>query len=152
MEKYFRNEQGELLNIVEHTLDQLEKWPNLKIYIGTDSQDKGMETVYSTCIVYRYGNRGAHYIYYKEKVPKIKALYTRLFEEGVRTIEAWKLLTEEIPVKVEQLEFDYADVKMTKSTPVIDALRGWVIGLNQKATFKSGEQLATKAANHTCRR
>lgn len=149
MEKYFRKENGELVNIVEHTLEQLEKWPNLKIYIGTDSQNFSGLTVYVTAIVFRYGLRGAHYIYYKEKVPREKAEFTRLYNEGLRTIEAHSLLTEEIPVQVEALEFDYADAKKTVSSQLVQIFKNWG---NLNAVFKSGEMIATRAADHICRR
>lgn len=151
MEKYFNTQDGEKVNIVEHTLDQIKIWPNLKIYIGTDSQDYPPDTRFVTCICYRYGHRGAHFIYYREEVPIIRDLYTRLYSEGVRTVDTALLLTEEIPVSIEALEFDYNNFKKTKSTPVIQALRGWVRGLNMNASFKSGEQIATKAADHVCR-
>ena len=151
MEKYFKTHNGDKVNIVEHTLEQVNLWPNLRIYIGTDSQDYGKITRFVTCVCYRYGHRGAHFVYMKEEVPTIRDLYTRLYTEGVRTVDAALLITEEIPISVEALEFDYNNFKKTKSTPVISALKGWVRGLNMTASFKSGEQLATKAADHVCR-
>lgn len=151
MEKYFRTKKGERVNIVEHTVEQLNLWPSLRIYIGTDAQDYGKITNFVTCIVYRYGKRGSHFLYFREKVPIIRDIYSRLYTEGTRTIDAALLLTEELPISIEALEFDYADVAKTKSTPVINALRGWVKGLNMNASFKSGEQIATKAADHVCR-
>jgi len=151
MEKYFKTNTGEKVNVVEHTLEQINLWPNLRIYVGTDSQDYGKITRYITCICYRYGHRGAHFVYLKDEVPKIRDLYSRLYTEGVRTVDAALLITEEIPVAIEALEFDYSNIKKTKSTPVVQALKGWVKGLNMNASFKSGEQLATKAADHVCR-
>lgn len=151
MEKYFKTQDGSRVNIIEHTLEQIQKWPNLTIYIGTDSQDYGKITRFVTCVCYRYGHRGAHFVYMREEVPTIRDLYTRLYQEGVKTVDAALLITEEIPVAIEALEFDYNNFKKTKSTPVIQALSGWVKGLRMNASFKSGEQLATKAADHVCR-
>lgn len=152
MEKYFKTQAGERINIVDHTLDQINKWPNLRIYIGTDAQDYGKITRFATCIVYRYGHRGAHFVHLIEEVPTIRDLYTRLYQEGVRTVDTALLIKDHLPaVDFEALEFDYADIKKTKSSPVIQALKGWVKGMNMNASFKSGEQLATKAADHVCR-
>lgn len=152
MEKYFRTKQGNKVDIVEHTLEQLKLWPHLKMYVGTDSQDDGPETTYATAIVYRYGQRGAHVIFLIENVTKIKNIFTRLYNEGTRTIEVARMIQEEIPaIKFEALEFDYADIEKTESTPVVAALRGWVQGLGFNYSFKSGEQLATKAADHIAR-
>lgn len=140
------------MNIIEHTLEQLSKYPSLTIRIGTDSQDWGRETVYVTAIVFRYARRGAHYIYYKEKVPRVKVEYMRLYDEGVRTIQCFEMLTGEIPISVEGLEFDYADIKRTLSSKLVSDFKGWSSGINQRALFKSGDQIATKAADHICRR
>lgn len=146
MEKYFRKESGELVNIIEHTLEQLDKYSGLEIYIGTDSQSYGDSTVYATTIVYRYGLRGAHFIYHKERLPRVKDDFLRLYNEGYRTLKASDLLTEEIPVSVKALEFDYADIKKTISSKLVSSFKGY-----QNAVFKSGQMLASKAADHECR-
>jgi predicted RNase H-related nuclease YkuK (DUF458 family) len=146
MEKYFRTQEGELVNAVEHTLEQIDKWPNLRIYIGSDSQVYNPISRYVTAIVYRYGHRGAHYIFHVDEVPKIKDDFLRLYTEGLRTVEAAHLLTSELPVSIHALEFDYAGVKKTLSTPLVQAFKGY-----QNATFKGGEMISTKAADHICR-
>lgn len=148
MDKYFKTEQGERVNIIEHTLEQLNKWPSLTIRVGTDSQTYSSITRYVTTIVYRYGNRGAHYIYFMEDVPRVKIDYNRLYDEGLRTIEASEMLTGEIPISIEALEFDYADVKKTLSSQLVSAFRNWG---TFKAEFKSNNMIATKAADHICR-
>lgn len=155
MEKYFKTEEGLKINIVEHTLQELEKWPNLKIYIGTDSQDYGKVTRYVTAIVYRYGHRGAHYIYFKEDVSKVRDIFTRLYDEAVRTIETAQLLDTEIPISFAALEFDYNQIPKWASNKLISSIGGWVKGLNYKAVFKNDNDnimIATKAADHICRR
>src|SRR5688572_22483015 len=130
MERYFKLEDGNLCNVVEHTKEQIAAKDGLKIYIGTDSQVKKKEIFYATVIVYRYGTNGAHYIYQMNTVPKrsmnIKEPFERLFEEGAKTIKLAEMLTEAIPsLKIEALEFDYNNIKKTKSQPVIAALKGW---------------------------
>lgn len=149
MDKYFRTEEGERVNIVEHTLQQIEKWPNLTIRIGTDSQNYSGITRYVTAIVYRYGHRGAHYIFFKEEVPRIRSEWNRLYDEGIRTVQAAELITSEIPIAVEALEFDYNDNKKTLSSQLVQVFKNWG---DFKAAFKSGDMLACKAADHICRR
>lgn len=148
VEKYFRIEGGERVNVIDHTLEQINKWPNLKIYIGTDSQSYSDRTIYVTAIVYRYGNRGAHYVYHKESFPRERVDYTRLFNEGMRTIEAYELLQDHISVSVEAIEFDYADVKKTISSQLVSTFKNWGYA---NAVFKSGQMIATRAADHVCR-
>jgi predicted RNase H-related nuclease YkuK (DUF458 family) len=147
MEKYFRQQDGELVNMIEHTMEQLQFYPNLKVYIGTDSQVYGSVVRYVTVIVYRYGNNGAHYIYQGDEVPRIKDDFLRLYNEGLRTVEISQYFTEEIPsLAIEQLEFDYAGIKKTLSSALVSVFKGYL-----KARFKGGEMIATKAADHVCR-
>lgn len=151
MDKYFRTQDGERVNVVQHTLDQLKKWPNLKVYVGTDSQDEGRETTYVTTVVYRYGNTGAHFIYFKEKVSIIRDMVMRLFQEAERTLSTAQIIDSEIPIAFEALEFDYNNLPKWASNKLVSSVKGWVTGLNYKATFKSGEVIAPKAADHIIR-
>ncbi len=151
--KYFRTIDGQAVNAVQHTLEQIDKYQSLKIYIGTDSQSFSQKTVYATAIVYRYGNRGCHYIYVKEEItPRIRSDYHRLYDEGVRTIATFDSLTSEIPVAIEALEFDYQEVLKTISNKLVQNFRGWVAGLPVNSVFKSGEMIAAKAADHIIRK
>lgn len=144
--------EGKLVNIVEHTFEQIRKHPNVKIYIGTDSQDKDGYSHYATCIVYRYGRNGAHFIYSRESITRIQDMFTRLYTEGVRTVETAELIRTEVPsISFEALEFDYADVAKTMSTRVVSSLKGWVKGLGMNPSFKGGEKISTKCADHVCR-
>lgn len=156
MEKWFKTEEGKKVNVIEHILDQIKKWSNVKIYIATDSQDHdGHTTCYATLIVFRYGQRGAHYIYRREKVPKIHDMYTRLYDEGVRTIETAQMIQQEIPISFEALEFDYNTIEKHASNRLINAIGGWSRGLGFKTVFKNSETdmvIASKAADHVCRR
>lgn len=154
-------EDRSLCNIIEHTLEQLAKQENLRIYIATDSQVHKKTIAFATVIVYRYGRRGAHYIYKlediakppKKKKPIDELVYERLFEEGVRTIDAASILKEAIPaLSIESLEFDYNELSKTKSQRLISTMKGWAIGLGFNPTFKCGEMIAIKAGDHICRK
>ncbi len=151
MEKYFRKENGELVNIIEHCVDQLSFYPSLKIYIATDSQNYGAKTVYATAIVFRYGLKGAHYVYLKQRLPRIRDHFTRLWKEAEYTLDAANMLTEELPIAIEALEFDYNGEKKTKSTSLISATKGWAESLGYKVKVKPDEMIAAKAADHLAR-
>jgi predicted RNase H-related nuclease YkuK (DUF458 family) len=137
--------------MIDHTLEQVKEHPELKIYIGTDSQNFGENTVYATAIVYRYGLRGAHYIYNKVKVPRIKNTFERLFKEAQMSIETAQHLTENLPVAIEAIELDYNNKKITKSTSLISSTKGWAESLGYKVKVKPDEMIAAKAADHLCR-
>lgn len=153
--KYFTTEQGDKVDVIEHTKEQMEKWPGLKVYVGTDSQDYGGISRYVTTVVYRYGHRGAHYIYVKDEVPRIKDMFARLYNEAVKTIEIAQYIDSQIDIIFEALEFDYNNVPRWASNRLMSSVRGWVKGLNYKAVFKNNGDdmiIACKAADHICRK
>lgn len=156
MEKYFRTEAGERINLIDHILQEIDKNQDLRIYIGTDSQDKDGKTKYATCVVFRYGKRGAHYVSQRDEGVRIKDTFTRLYGEAVRTIETAELIKESLPsISIEALEFDYNNEKRWFSNRVISAVNGWVKGLQYRAVFKNrGEDMmiASKAADRVCRK
>jgi predicted RNase H-related nuclease YkuK (DUF458 family) len=137
---------------MEHILAEIEKNPHLCIYIGTDSQNetKRRRTIYATVVVFRYGTRGAHFVYHKQTVGIIRDRFTRLFGEAEKTIELAEMITGEIPVKIEALEFDYNARKKTESTKVIPAAKGWAESLGYRVNVKPETLLAIRAADHIC--
>lgn len=151
MERYFRTVHGELVNLHDHIVEQVALNPGLSIYIGTDSQNGKSSTVFATVVVFRYGTSGAHFVYLKQKVRKLKDRFERLFEEAVKTIDLAEQITRELPVRIEALEFDYNERIKTESTKVIPAARGWAESLGYKVVVKPEGLLAIKAADHVCR-
>lgn len=152
MEKYFKTEEGEIVNILEHCRKVLSLYPSAKILIGTDSQNTKVSSRYSTVIVFRYNLKGAHYIYNTTNIPKIKDLFSRLFKECELSIEIANYITEKTSYKIDGIELDFNDFKKTKSTPLISATKGWCESLGYRTILKSGEIIACKAADHCCRR
>jgi predicted RNase H-related nuclease YkuK (DUF458 family) len=149
MEKYFNTITGEKVNIALHTLEILKQNPRCEIYVGTDSQDWGYKTMYATAIVYKHPNhKGAHFIYGVRNIePPIKDIFARLFKECEDSLEVAEYLTKETGCRIKAIELDYADEKITKSTPLVKATMGWVTGAGYNVTGKKSEQLATRAAD-----
>lgn len=151
MEKYFKKETGERVNVIDHCQEVLGKYPNAKVLIGCDSQNSKFFSKYSIAIVFRYDFSGAHYIYQNIKVPKIKDLFSRLFKECELSLEVAEYISQNTSYKVEAIELDFNDFKVTKSTPLISATKGWCESLGYNVILKSGEMIATKAADKHCR-
>jgi len=53
--KIFKKIDGTKVDVVKHTLEVIRENPDVKIHIGTDSQNVSHQTVYATVIAYRYG-------------------------------------------------------------------------------------------------
>jgi len=50
LNKLFKKTNGEVVNVLEHTLNILREHPNVKIHVGTDSQSYQTTTIYVTVI------------------------------------------------------------------------------------------------------
>jgi len=151
MNRVFKKVDGDtVIDIPKHTLDILNECPYIEIHIGTDSQNHRRNTVYVTAIAYRYGNRGVHYIYNKQKIKKIRDKWTRLWNECEYSIEVANWLTSKINVKVE-IDLDYNSEEKHFSSRLVGPAVGWVHSLGYKANIKPDNQIATRAADHHCR-
>ena len=151
MKKIFRKVSGEVVtDVVSHTLEILRECPYVEIHIGTDSQNHRRSTVYVTAIAYRYGNRGVHYIYHKEKMKKIKDKWTRLWNEADYSIQVAEWLTKKVNVKVE-IDLDYNAEEKHFSSRLVSPTVGWANSLGFKTNIKPNNQIATRAADHHCR-
>ncbi len=150
MNAVFKKVDGQVVDIVKHTLSILEECPYVEIHIGTDSQNHRRATYYSTVIAYRFGNRGVHYIMHNQRVGKIKDRWTRLWKEAELSIELAQLLTSKVKVQV-QIDLDFnADEKHFSNT-LVQAASGWATSLGYRVNIKPDNQIATRAADHHCR-
>jgi predicted RNase H-related nuclease YkuK (DUF458 family) len=149
--KPFKTEQGLLVDSVKHTIETLHNFRDAKIYVGTDSQNKRYSTAYVTVIAYRYGHRGCHYIYYRQNVKKIKDRWQRLWKEVEFSVEAARLL-EQNSLKVHCIDLDFNRKEIARSSDMVAAARGYVIGSGFECTVKPEEQVASRAADHIVRR
>lgn len=151
MKKVWKLEGGDIVDCMKHTLEVLANNQDVKIYVGTDSQNKRWNSAYVTVIAYKYGTRGAHYIYCRESVPRIKDRWTRLWKEVELSLEVAKFL-ETNSIKVECVELDFNEKEMARSSDMVAAARGYIIGSNFNCNVKPETQCAAKAADHIVRR
>jgi predicted RNase H-related nuclease YkuK (DUF458 family) len=148
--KVFKTEQGSLVDAVKHTVESLNVYRDAKIYVGTDSQNKRYSTTYVTVIAYRYGHRGCHYIYHRQNVKKIRDRWQRLWKEVELSIEIAKML-EENSIKVFCIDLDFNQKEIARSSDMVAAARGYIIGSGFNCTVKPEEQVASRAADHLVR-
>ena len=149
--KAFRLERtGEILNPVKHSIDVLGQHRDCKIYVGTDSQNKRRCTLYATVIAYRYGTRGVHYIFHREKVGKIRDKYTRLWKEVEMSLQVADLLTNN-SIGVHSIDLDFNKEKTAGSNFIVSSAAGYCVGMGYKVNLKPDAQIATRAADHLVR-
>lgn len=151
MDRWFVTEEGKKIDVVDHCRSKLFTTEDMRIYLSTDSQNKGGLSFYSTAVVFRYGTRGCHVISKTTILPRIRDNFSRLFKEAEMTIEIAELISKEIPIKFTALEFDYNNKLKTVSTSVISAAAGWASALGYIVRVKPDEMVASKASDHLCR-
>lgn len=159
MEKYFKTEEGKLVDILDYSVEQIAKNPNVKIHIGTDSQVKGKTIFFVPCIVYRVGTRGAHFIFKRiekkrppKSVSKEDQVNQRLTEEIYMTMEIASYLTDNSAVKIDTVEFDFNDQPEHISNKLTSLATGWAKGLGFNTKIKPEQLIACRASDHLCKK
>ncbi len=152
MNKVFKSgTTGRPINLINYILDYIKEYPETKIYVGIDSQNRGPETIYATTVVLRYRTRGCHVLYYKTRVPLVRDFWSRLWRETEMSIETATFIVENSPLKVESIDLDFNDDEYKASNKLVSASKGWVSAAGFKSTTKPALQIATRAADHIIR-
>jgi len=160
MKKAFKLDSGELVDLKDHINEIMTTKDVIELIVGCDSQNKRYNTVYVVTVVFKYLTRGAHFIYQRERVVKIKDRFNRLWGEVERSIEIAQFIEDRDPVtndirghKVDFVELDFNKKELTGSNSMIKASVGYVTGMGFKCKVKPDDGLsAVKAADHICRR
>ena len=123
------------------------KHPEGVIHVGCDSQNKRRCTLYAVVIAFRYGTRGAHFIYNIERVDKMRDRYARLYREMEMSIGVADYLSEN-GIVVDFIDIDYNSSDRYYSNKLLSTARGWCAGLGYQTSCKPGDQPAARAADH----
>jgi predicted RNase H-related nuclease YkuK (DUF458 family) len=66
------------------------------VYVGTDSKQLRKQTMYATAIAFYHIGKGVHVVFTREKIPKVKDLFTRLYNEVEMTRRCAEQLNKEL--------------------------------------------------------
>ena len=146
----FKKESGELVDVVKHSIDTLSENRDTKVYVGSDSQNRGEFTRYAVAVAYRYGTRGTHYIYHRFTTKRITDRWRRLWKEVELSVEVAKQL-EENDIKVYCIDLDFNKREIARSNEMVAAAKGYVMGSGFVCSVKPEEQVASRAADHIIR-
>ncbi len=151
MARIFRTmDAHEPVNLLMHVQKLIRKNPEIKVYVGTDSQNFHKNTVYVSTVVLRYQNNGAHVLYQKEKMAKITDRWTRLWDEPNRSIDLAGYLRYEGGIDVSQIDLDFNSDPKFFSHKLLPAAVGYVQSMGYCAKSKPDLLMATWAANVLC--
>lgn len=126
--------------------------PECRLYVGSDSQNVGKQTVYVTTVVMRFPGMGAHVIYRKERLERITDLWTKLWGETERSVEVACFLRDTCHLTVERIDLDFNSDPEYSSNKLLSASSGYVQSLGFKSAAKPELLMAAWAANVLCQR
>lgn len=120
---------------------------NVEIMIGTDSQNKGRNTTYSTVIVLYTPGHGGHCIFRRWKTPKETVRQVRLLKEVEESINIANELVESGCPKPKYIDIDINPNPKFKSNEVYQTAKGWIESLGYEVRFKTIAPLVTSVAD-----
>lgn len=182
MEKLkWRKFNGEKIsNIEEYVLNYVKNVDkNAKVIVGCDSDNHARKTNYAITVVFynEFSRRGAHVVYAKYNVPKIKDIITKLWNEAVLVHEVAESLDNtlrgnyyykfdknyydgSIPEKLVEIHVDLNSTRSTrngakmtnnKSNKIYNDVMGWLCGEKYKVMGKPHGYASTNCADKICR-
>lgn len=131
---------------------ELNKEYDIKLYLGTDSQNKSDKTTYATTLVFHIGDTGCHVIYRRESISKIHCnnYWDRLWGEVERSVEVARYLREN-NIEIYSIGLDLNSDEKLKSNKLVKSAVGYVEGFGFKAKIKPDMLPAIKAADDLAR-
>jgi predicted RNase H-related nuclease YkuK (DUF458 family) len=124
---------------------------NIKIYVGSDSQNIGNKTIYAMVIVLHYGNNGGHVIYSKKYVDRIRDRFVRLWKEVEDSIQLAKYLEDNGIQKPDFVDLDFNPDPKFQSNTVLRSALGYVESMGYKPRCKPYAVSATYVADKICK-
>ena len=143
----FKKFTGEKLpSITEYIKDYTREHEGVEIIIGTDSQNKGYHTTYSTVVVLYNPGHGGHCIFRRWKTEKERVRQVRLLKEVEESIN---LATElrDAGLKIKYIDLDINPCPKFKSYEVFQTAKGWVESVGFDVRFKTIAPLVTSVAD-----
>ena len=124
---------GPIEDLESYIKEYITEHPDVEIYIGTDSAKAGSAseqptTIFVTTICFRHPGNGVHYIYSKEKKPRIKDLFSKIWSEVERTNQVASFVKPIIGDRTLFLDLDINSLKQHESNVVYAAANGFLIG------------------------
>jgi predicted RNase H-related nuclease YkuK (DUF458 family) len=136
------------VDLIPYLKEKLAERDDIKLYIGTDSQNVKRKTVYAVVIVLHYGNNGGHVIYSRIEVPRIRDMFTKLWREVEDSIALAKYLVENGIMEPTYIDIDFNPDPKYDSNTILRAALGYVEASGFKPRSKPDAMAASHVADH----
>lgn len=120
---------------------------NVELIIGNDSQNRRHKSIYAMCIGLRTVGKGAHVIYQKYEVPRIKDNRERLIKETWDSIELAEYIKKETGIKATFIDIDINPDKQFGSNTALSACAGMCAGYDYDYRHKGDDPQLTYASD-----
>lgn len=146
----FRKVNGpKIHDVKKYVTDYIKKYPDVLIYIGTDSKRKKKSVLYISTICFRHPNNGVHVIYRQRKYnsAEYRDIFKKLWHEVELSVELLGELYFLDRSKI-TVDLDFNVIEKYKSNAVNDGARGWLTGLGVNVRSKPNAWAASYAADY----
>jgi len=148
MEKVFKTlVTHKEVELVSYVKEYKERFPDVEVLVGCDSQNRKRETVYALVIGLYKPGKGAHVIYSKWTTLREKDNVSRLLNEVWFSVEVAEKLKAELDIKAEYIDIDLNPDPKYKSNQALASAVGVVTGMGYKVRHKGNSPIMTYAAD-----
>ena len=123
---------------------------DVRIYIGSDSQNRKSRTVYATVIVIHFGSNGGHVIYQREFIPRVRDTHSRLWGEVERSVDLAKYLEDSGIPKPTFIDLDFNPDPKYRSNSILRSAVGYVEAMGYTPRIKPHAAAASHCADTLC--
>lgn len=150
MDGFQSMQDDEPVELFSHVRELVGKHPQVQVMIGSDSHNRYGQTIYTTTVVLRYPGNGAHVLYRREKLGRIRDLWTRLWGEVERSLAVARSLKNEAGITVCRIDMDLNSDPRFASNKLHTTAVGYVKAQGYATCTKPEPLIATWAANVLC--
>lgn len=145
----FRKFNGEKIPSVDNYIENyLKVHDGVEILVGTDSQNRGENTIYSTVIALYHPGHGAHCIFRRWREPRERIRSTRLMNEVWASLACAENLKQHGIQSVKYIDIDINPNPKFKSNEVFTSAKGMIEGMGYEVRFKTFGPLVTTMADY----
>jgi predicted RNase H-related nuclease YkuK (DUF458 family) len=148
----FHFSNGKMVDdLKNYVKEYLKKYPNVELFIGTDSQKRRRRKVsYVTTICFRHPGDGVHILHYRKVESYKKDLFSKLWKEVELSIETASMIKDVVDNLT--IDLDLNSLKKYESNVAHDAAKGYVIAMGYGVRTKPTGWAASHAADHLSKR
>jgi len=163
MNRIFEKVNGEkILDVKKYIKEYVDEYPNVKLRIGTDSQEKGGKTTFATVIAFEHPRNGVHVISTQFKHNGLLDLMSKMLKEVSCTKDVADFLEVELrDLKISKninvneniftLHTDVNPDDRWDSNIAYNSIVGWLRGCGYDVETKPDAWAASKAADAICK-